>query len=523
MGKWYKNEDILKISVECDLAYEKKDLNRILDLSDLCWEKGHDLNNGTMERAKYLYDSFTSLGDWIQLDSGARHLKSLYDGFAEVINRYEVEHEKCLYLCRASLKLAKEVASEGFGSIVDKKYFDEFYNSLIVNYSNLLSQTGRLIRAIYTLEQINNNLFPMVSGNLGLKILNLADLDYDKGHAFLLCQDAYHNLVQSLTPELLKYNSEAYICFENSIENLEAQFEIEDLKSSFNVKKENLENMSSEEINYRIWCSKHGLSLNSLNDVRYDIDVAYDPVHLPTMILPMVNNIIPSFHGLFNQIKQEYVSARYLAYDGLINRNRHFSDKEVFMIDTLDYPVYGLSVEKIKAAYRSVYAIFDRIAYFLNFYFDLNITERNCSYKTIWSKNSLLHENASKNYPLLGFKWICKDIANRSVSKFKNHIDPTMEKISDVRNKMEHRYFKIVDNKPAYEDKKRVDEMAFLIEFTEFEELTIELLRNAREAIMLLVMTVYVEEGNKRQTMGPKIKIGGMHLSEYEDDWKQIF
>lgn len=310
----------------------------------------------------------------------------------------------------------------------------------------------------------------MASGNLGLKILNLADLDYDKGHSFLLCQDAYHNLLQSLTPDLLKYNSEAYICFENSVENLEAQFEIEDLKSYYNIKKENLENMSSEEINYLIWCSTHGLSLNSLNDVRNNIDVAYDPVHLPTMILPMDNNIIPSFHGLFNQIKQEYVSARYLAYDGLINRNRHFSDKEVFMINTLDYPVYGLSIEKIKAAYRSVYAIFDRIAYFLNFYFDLNITERKCSYKTIWSRNSSLHQNAS-----------------------------------------------------AYEDKKRVDEMAFLIEFTEFEELTIELLRNAREAIMLLVMIVYVEEGNKRQTLGSEIKIGEMYLSEYEDDWKQIF
>ncbi|MDX5595492.1 LA2681 family HEPN domain-containing protein [Pseudovibrio sp. SPO723] len=40
----------------------------------------------------------------------------------------------------------------------------------------------------------------------------------------------------------------------------------------------------------------------------------------------------------------------------------HFSDKDVALYNTLDYPSYALAVEKARLAYRMEYSLFDKIA-----------------------------------------------------------------------------------------------------------------------------------------------------------------
>ena len=95
-----------------------------------------------------------------------------------------------------------------------------------------------------------------------------------------------------------------------------------------------------------------------------------------------------------------------------------------------------------------------------------------------------------------------------------------MAKVSEVRNAMEHRYFKVLDW--ADENQERLDKLAYTISFDIFEKLTISLLRYAREAIILLIKAVFVEEYNRRKDMGDRI-IMPMHTSPYEDEWKQIF
>jgi LA2681-like HEPN len=41
------------------------------------------------------------------------------------------------------------------------------------------------------------------------------------------------------------------------------------------------------------------------------------------------------------------------------------------LYNTLDYPTYSVAIEKVKAAYRLAYSLFDKIAFFLNAYLDL--------------------------------------------------------------------------------------------------------------------------------------------------------
>ncbi len=64
---------------------------------------------------------------------------------------------------------------------------------------------------------------------------------------------------------------------------------------------------------------------------------------------------------------------------------------------------------------------------------------------------------------------------------------------------MEHRYLKILDYYELNLNKEssRLDEFAYNISFNDFEELTIELLKLAREAIIQLIMIIKIEESKK--------------------------
>src|SRR5262249_20765766 len=135
--------------------------------------------------------------------------------------------------------------------------------------------------------------------------------------------------------------------------------------------------------------------------------------------LPSITTSIgqfPPLIGFFNQMKQEYVSGRWLLYEGLHAASTHFSDHNVLLINTLDYPSYGLAVEKVKAASRIAYSMFDKIAFFLNEYASLGIKSRDVYFKTLWydrhkKPRTVRKEFASsRNWPLRGLYWLSKDL-----------------------------------------------------------------------------------------------------------------
>ena len=67
----------------------------------------------------------------------------------------------------------------------------------------------------------------------------------------------------------------------------------------------------------------------------------------------------PVLTGFFNQLKQEFVSARWLYFEGIHSESAHFSDRKVLLYNTLDYPAFGLAVEKTKVAFRMAYRCSD--------------------------------------------------------------------------------------------------------------------------------------------------------------------
>lgn len=115
----------------------------------------------------------------------------------------------------------------------------------------------------------------------------------------------------------------------------------------------------------------------------------------------------------------------------------------------------------------------------------------------------------------------------KNISVYENkHIDPVLEKISKVRNAMEHRYLKVLDyfDSDAPQIDNRTDDFAYIISFENFEKLTIELLKLTREAIIQLTMIVQTEE-DKRERVSKKSLdfIQPISLSKFDDEWKQIW
>lgn len=78
---------------------------------------------------------------------------------------------------------------------------------------------------------------------------------------------------------------------------------------------------------------------------------------------------------------------RYLFYEVTQkNRTIHYADKDNLLLELDDLPLYSIRIEKMKTVFRQLYSMFDKIAYFINSYYELGIPERKVSFKNIWNE-----------------------------------------------------------------------------------------------------------------------------------------
>ncbi|WP_252225741.1 LA2681 family HEPN domain-containing protein [Clostridium sp. ZBS2] len=517
------NEKINIIAMFADKAFDEEESETLKSIANDCLKFIGSDEYSDLEKAILAYHGATSYSNYI----GIRD-KGIMNYFGD--NANESDFEFCIYLYRKSIRYFEKINVDEMNEI-DKSYYLNYKLMVYTNYSNILYETGRLIVSIDKLKNILDYDFSMAIGNLGCKLKVYADYDYDTGHKYVLYKQSYNLLNRIVNNKQL--HSDAKKFFEKEKTWLEENVGIEELTKESNYNKETLGD-NEDEIGYRVWCKENILFLNTLNDAVNYSEVAYDIIHLPNMVALIDST--PKCHGLFNQIKQEYVSARYMIYeclDTIDSCETHFSDKDVYMVDTLDYSVYGLKIEKMKYAYRAFYSLFDRIAYFINYYFELGIKERDISYKSIWmgeksgkkgykfnynlKEKMMIHEEY--NYPLIGLYWLFKDISKKKVKH--NYLEPEIEQISDIRNSIEHKYLKIIDDKfLGFCNNEVDDDLAYIKTFREFEEASIRLMKYAREAIILLSLSVHCEERFRARKRNDNQFIMPIDLLKYEDEWK---
>lgn len=241
----------------------------------------------------------------------------------------------------------------------------------------------------------------------------------------------------------------------------------------------------------------------------------------------------PYYPALFNALKQEYVSARFLLYAGIQAVDPHFSDRDVLLYNTLDYPAYGLATEQVKIAFRMAYSIFDKVAFFLNHYLELQIPERQIYLRTIWFKNGKKKEDllsgfkSKENWPMRGLYWLSKDLFCDDEG-FRAAIEPIARQLNEYRNHLEHKYLKLHMDEwtgpLAFQDtlgKAMEDSLALSVYRRDFEQSTISLMRLVRAALIYLSLGVHIEERHKAKGRDSGAVVMPMWMDTWKDEWKR--
>ena len=233
----------------------------------------------------------------------------------------------------------------------------------------------------------------MALGNYGRALSFYANLvnnenEYDALHCY-----AYQSFKKALEVNDSNVYEAARKEFERRIEEYQ-QFQSEEyLLASIVYSDYVCENTS--ERSYRRWCLEQHLFLNPLNDLM-DLETAfaYDPLTITNYTETERDKKAgesfepPRWYAMLNQIKEEYIYARFLYYKSMQEKQKvHYADKNVKLAD-YDGIGYSVRLEQMKSSFRILYSIFDQVAFAINAFWGLNFTERCADARHVFDENA---------------------------------------------------------------------------------------------------------------------------------------
>jgi tetratricopeptide (TPR) repeat protein len=419
------------------------------------------------------------------------------------------------------LHLRRAVAHEGFEELPVLRRCQ-----ILTNLGNQLNSVGRFVEALeyWGRALTANPRFGMALGNRGVGLGRYARALYDRGHQKVFLKVAHKNLKAALSKSA-EYEWPGYDQAKEAFETVKARIEsVRGARSGSPGAEidDRILGRSEKERHYRRWCLTNHLFLNPLNDLGAEPIGARDILVLPSFVAPIAEP--PSLTGFFNQMKQEFVSARTMFYEGVHQKGVHFSDRAVLLYNTLDYPIYSLGLEKIKAAYRIRYSLFDKIAFFINDYLALRITPSAVSFRTIWyqhyDRRQLRQEfEYSANWPLRGLFWLSKDLFEEGFPR--DVTEPDAQALHEIRTHLEHKYLKVHEMLiQRATDTASIDRLAYPVQRKDLLAKTFRVFRLARAGLIYLCLGMHREE-RRRSTERKQEVVVPMSLDVWEDDWKR--
>ena len=396
---------------------------------------------------------------------------------------------------------------------------------ILTNLGNQLDTLGRFVdaRACWSAALAIDSNFWMARANRGRGLMYYAGALYDPGQREVFALHAHRDLAEALTL-IAKYPhlGDAGLApfFAKKAEQIKCHYDIEAIGRVHRPDGWGMGEETTERA-YRRWCLDNVLFLNPLNDVEAASIASNDIMGLPNFTTKI--NEPPIIVGMFNELKQSFASARWMLWEGIRSDEPHFSDREVLLYNTLDYPSYGLSVERVKVAFRMMYSILDKISYFLNHYLALGIPEKRVNFKTIWREKDgrgLVRERFAKseNWPLRGLFWLSRDLFEEDM---RDSTEPEARALAELRNHLEHKYVKVHDVllPPMSTDDPFHDTLAHAITRSDLERRTLRLTQLVRSALIYLLLGMHREEHERAKGKeGPTMT---MPLDPWLDDWKR--
>ena len=286
---------------------------------------------------------------------------------------------------------------------------------ILTNYANALDTVGRVLEALRIYRRVIDicDRFSIARGNYGRALQFFANMVNDGGHYKELHCYAYQAIKEALSIEDPDMHEQAAECFKEIVNQYEALPDKDTLAEPI-INREYKMGDTDEEIKYREWCLKKHLFLNPLNEVR-ELETAF--AHDPLTITTYTEDIHasdgvsgsptdpPRWFAMLNQLKEEYVYARYLCFEGSEKYDSvHFADKDVTLsLASYDYPNYSIRNEQLKSSFRILYSMLDQICFFVNDFWQLGLDERNADAYHICKKCA--------NYPkdnivLMSLYWV---------------------------------------------------------------------------------------------------------------------
>jgi hypothetical protein len=257
---------------------------------------------------------------------------------------------------------------------------------------------------------------------------------------------------------------------------------------------------SSAEKGYRRWALEHNLFVNPLTAIGPHAIAATDRMNLPSHVAPIGDP--PEFIAWFNQMKQEYIAARWFLYEGTRPKEAHFVDHETCLVNTLDYPAFGIQVEKLRAAFRIAFGLLDKVAGFINAYYKLGMDPLHVNFRNVWRTNhAALHPAlaARPNLAFRGLYWLAFDILGED-PKDQDTIAPEAAELKRLRDVLEHRSLVLREMRAG--DPMGAVETACL---ADFEHHAMHILRLARVALMYLAFSMRKEESDRSRGAGDPV------------------
>ncbi|AHF94127.1 hypothetical protein OPIT5_06095 [Opitutaceae bacterium TAV5] len=374
---------------------------------------------------------------------------------------------------------------------------------ILTNLGNLMSVLGRTVESIgyYDRALARYPRFGMALANRGQVFATYSNYDYDTGHRAMFLSQARDDFTAALNQEL---EGESRKFFEARVAELDVcgfapglkRFDLDGFDLGANEK----------EKHFRRWILNERLFINTLNDLGSYPVAANDFLHLPTMV--MERAVGTAFHGFFNQLKQEFAAARWLAYESLHDDASAMADRGLRLLDARDGAVFGIGIEKLKFAFRSSYSLLDKIAVFLNAYLRLGLPPHKVTLRTVWFEDRkgeprrLNPAIPTRNLPLRGLFWLAKDFSETG-SEFVAAMEPDAQDLVRIRNRLEHQFLRVTSMPEQFWSK----DLAFNVPEELLQRRTLRLLRCSRAALIYLVLAIHAHENSegKRDNAKPFI------------------
>ncbi|MEO6325612.1 MAG: LA2681 family HEPN domain-containing protein [Thermoanaerobaculia bacterium] len=420
---------------------------------------------------------------------------------------------------QAILAYRTAIQSDGFKSLRAHEQ-----SSVLTNLGNLFDHLGRTIEAIHAWELALRTTpgFGMARGNRALGLSTYAHHLHDPGHKRVFLKTAHAELTTALTEDLEPHARQGFTKTRDVL--------TQTLTHEYLARPLDLDGFSlgttDEEVAYRKRLLRARLFLNPLNDLGpYPIG-ARDSLSTPPMVVK-IHAAGPIAQGALNQLKQEYVAARFLYDQGTQHSTPpHYADNEVRLTDTMDYPAYGLRREFLRAAFRIAYSLLDKTASFLNVYLALGIPEHRVAFRTLWYDKLEQRRGlrpafkVRENLPLRALYWLAKDLAPDETVV--GTLDPDAQNLAQIRNHLEHKFLKLHTQgfpgpTPHEATGDLADTLPLHLNEHAFARKALHLLRLSRAAIIYLTLAIHCEERDRAAKLSPDEMIGHIRLDSLSD------